>query len=288
MYLNERSKKLVYFVSIVLATVFLSLLIRSVGYNPNAPYWIPLRMDINNIISYSILLAILPPSIIEFLNNRWLEGVEKNVPRVLNDVTEEVKSGQSLINALESNMVTDYGPISRPMKNALVRFSLTSNFSDAMNWLGEKLIVPIGKQMSSIFIESYETGGNVTDVLMSSVELFKGIDDDRTHRRGQTRPYIFIIYTGLIVFLLISFVLLNQFLVHLQFTNDLAGLSQAGIKLSSININYYESILFWAAAIESLIGGMVAGKIAEGKISAGLIHSSLMLVVTLLFYNFVV
>ena len=141
-------------------------------------------------------------------------------------------------------MGSEYGPISNLMKKSLVRFNLTANFGESMAWLGEKLVVPVGKQMTSIFVESYETGGNVTDVLMSSVELFKGIDDDRNHRQSQTRPYVFIIYTGMIVFLLISYVLLNQFLVHLQFNDGISGLSQAGIKLSSINIDYYQAYQF--------------------------------------------
>lgn len=288
MYIDERPRKLVFICSTLFAIIFLTFFLHSGSYYPNPPYWIPTKTETNNIIAYSILLAILPASIVEFLNNRWLAAVEKNVPRILNDVTEEVKSGQSLINALELKMGSNYGPISNLMKKTLVRFNLTSNFGEAMTWLGEKLVVPIGKQMSSIFFESYETGGNVTDVLMSSVELFKGIDDDRTHRHSQTRPYIFIIYTGMIVFLLISYVLLNQFLIHLQFNEGISGLSQAGIRLSSINIDYYLSILFWAAIIESLIGGLVAGKISEGRIGSGLIHSSLMILTTLFFYNFII
>lgn len=288
MYVEKKLKYMISLSSIIIALIFLSLLFYFGSFFPRPPYWIPLSIEVNNVIVYSIILAMLPPATIEFLNNRWLNGVEKNVPRFLQDVTEEVKSGEPLINALEVNALTDYGPISPLLKDTLVRFNLTSNFEDAMNWFGVNLIKPVGSQLASILLESYETGGEIINVLINSVELFKTIENDRVHRKSQTRPYLFIVYTGLVIFLLISYVLLNQFLIHFQFTNEVSGLSQAGINLVSINLDYYASILYWAAIIESIVGGFVVGKMIEGKVSAGLIHSILMMMITIFFYNFLI
>lgn len=288
MYVEKKLKYMISLSSILIALIFLSLLFYFGSFFPRPPYWIPLSIEVNNVIVYSIILAMLPPATIEFLNNRWLNGVEKNIPRFLQDVTEEVKSGEPLINALEVNALTDYGPLSPLLRESLVRFNLTSNFEDAMNWFGVNLIKPVGSQLASILLESYETGGEIIDVLINSVKLFKTIEDDRVHRKSQTRPYLFIIYTGLVIFLLISYVLLNQFLIHFQFTNEVSGLSQVGINLVSINLDYYASILYWAAIIESIVGGFVVGKMIEGKVSAGLIHSILMMMITLFFYNFLI
>jgi len=288
MYVEKKLKYMISLSSILIALIFLSLLFYFGSFFPRPPYWIPLSIEVNNVIVYSIILAMLPPATIEFLNNRWLNGVEKNIPRFLQDVTEEVKSGEPLINALEVNALTDYGPLSPLLRESLVRFNLTSNFEDAMNWFGVNLIKPVGSQLASILLESYETGGEIIDVLINSVKLFKTIEDDRVHRKSQTRPYLFIVYTGLVIFLLISYVLLNQFLIHFQFTNEVSGLSQVGINLVSINLDYYASILYWAAIIESIVGGFVVGKMIEGKVSAGLIHSILMMMITLFFYNFLI
>ena len=288
MYVEKKLKYLTYLSSAMLSMIFLSLLFYFGLFFPRPPYWIPLSIEVNNVIVCSIILAMLPSATIEFLNHRWLDGVEKNVHKLLQDITEEVKSGQPLINALEVNASTDYGPISPLLRESLIRFDLTSNFRDVMNWFGVNLIKPVGSQMASILLESYETGGENTDVLISSVKLFKAIEDDRLHRKSQTRPYIFIIYTGLIIFILLSSVLLNQFLIHFQFTNEVSGLRQAGINLASINLDYYTSILYWAAIIESLVGGIVAGKMIEGKVSAGLTHSILMLMITLFLYNLII
>ena len=288
MYFDKKLKYITYASSTILSIIFLSLLFYLGSFYPEPPYWIPLSIEVNNVIVCSIILVLLPPASVEFLNNRWLDGVEKNVHRLLQDVTEEVKSGEPLINSLEVSTSSDYGPISPLLRESLVRFSLTSNFRDAMNWFGANLVKPVGNQMASILLESYETGGEITDVLISSVKLFKTIEDDRLHRKSQTRPYLFVIYTGLVIFILISYVLLNQFLIHFQFNDEVASLSQAGISLASVNLDYYASILYWAAIVESLVGGLVVGKMTEGKVSAGLIHSILMVIITLLLYNFLI
>ena len=201
MYFDKKLKHLTYLSSAILSIIFLLLIFYLGLFYPEPPYWIPLSVDVNNVIVCSIILVLLPPAIIEFLNSRWLDGVEKNVHRLLQDVTEEVKSGEPLINALEVSASADYGPLSPLLRESLVRFNLTSNFRDAMNWFGVNLVKPVGSQMASILLESYETGGEITDVLISSVKLFKTIEDDRLHRKSQTRPYLFVIYTGIGSFL---------------------------------------------------------------------------------------
>jgi hypothetical protein len=52
-----------------------------------------------------------------------------------------------------------------------------------------------------------------------------------------------------------------------------------------LSINYYASILFWASIMESVFGGLVAGKMGGSTLSAGLPHSALMITVTFAFFN---
>jgi uncharacterized membrane protein YeaQ/YmgE (transglycosylase-associated protein family) len=50
-------------------------------------------------------------------------------------------------------------------------------------------------------------------------------------------------------------------------------------------LNYYKAIIFWAAIMEGLIGGFVAGKITDSRMTSGLIHSVLLIIITYGFYN---
>jgi len=284
-YFNRRYKIAVYALSLSMTSVLFTLIFLQGIYIPSEPYIIPINQKLNNTLVLALILALTPPAILEFSNSRWLSGVDVNTPRLLRDVTESVRSGVSLFKALEDASARDYGPISKPLESAMVRFNLTSDLEGSLTWLGDRLIRPVAKRMSTILIEAYETGGKITDILDTSVDLFTSLSEYREERDAQMRPYTLIVYIGSIVFLVISYVILVQFLVPLASSSADPLIAQSSLLKNVLDINYYKSILFWAGVMEALLGGLVAGKIRGGHISAGLVHSVLLLVITVAFFN---
>ena len=185
---------------------------------------------------------------------------------------------------MQENAKEDYGSLSVPLRRALTHFKLTADFKASMTMLGNSLKRPVAKQMSSILIEAYSSGGGIIDILQSSVSLFKSIDDNHNNRKIKTKPYIVVVYISLGLFLIISWVILNRFLIPMNTqTQNVTVLS--GLNASLLEMAYYRSILFWSAITESIIGGLVAGKISSGKISAGILHSVLLLVISVSFFT---
>ena len=285
MYFDRRYRIAVWAVSFSVFFVLLSLLIIQRVYVPTSPYFIPIDQRLNNSIILGLIVALVFPAIVETNNIRWLRQVDENTPRLLMDVTEAVRSGMPLIQALEDASTRDYGPISQPLAKAMVKFRMTSDLESALRGLGDSLIQPVVRQMSTILLEAYETGGRVIDVLSTSVELFSNLAEYREERVSQTRPYIFVVYLGTLIFLVISWVILAQFLGPLHAAATDPGLEQTGILRSLLDIKYYKAILFWAAVMESVFGGLVAGKIGSGRISAGLLHTVMLLSTTVAFFN---
>lgn len=285
MYFDRRYRIAVWAVSFSVFFVLLSLLIIQRVYVPTSPYFIPIDQRLNNSIILGLIVALVFPAIVETNNIRWLRQVDENTPRLLMDVTEAVRSGMPLIQALEEASTRDYGPISQPLAKAMVKFRMTSDLESALRGLGDSLIQPVVRQMSTILLEAYQTGGRVIDVLSTSVELFSNLAEYREERVSQTRPYIFVVYLGTLIFLVISWVILAQFLGPLHAAATDPGLEQTGILRSLLDIKYYKAILFWAAVMESVFGGLVAGKIGSGRISAGLLHTVMLLSTTVAFFN---
>jgi flagellar protein FlaJ len=85
-----------------------------------------------------------------------------------------------------------------------------------------------------------------------------------------------------LIFLLITFVMIKQL-----FTPLCLSASTAGSTLTSgiLDIKYYCSVLYWAAAIESLFGGLIAGKIGDGFMAGGIKHSLILLLITFVVFN---
>ncbi|MDA4111827.1 MAG: hypothetical protein OK439_04770, partial [Thaumarchaeota archaeon] len=100
------------------------------------------------------------------------------------------------------------------------------------------------------------------------------------------------VYISIIIFLIIAFIITAQFIGPLDklpiTATSPSGLSAGGhasINLSRISPVYFESIFFLAGLLESLFGGIVAGKIVDGSASAGLRHSLILIVITILIFN---
>ena len=272
-------------VSITLFIVLTTLFFIQGIYIPTPPYFIPISQRVNNSIALSIIVTLLIPAILEENNIRWLMKVEENTPRVLLDITESVRSGIPLLDSIEDSAHRNYGPISTELKKSMIRFRMTSDLKRSLDSLGVNLIRPIVKRMNTILLEANEMGGQIIDVLDASVLLFTDIAEYQDQRRTQLKPYVFIVYFGLFIFLAIGYVILVKFLGPLSYMAMDPMIAGTGILENLQQIYYYKSILFWAAIMQSLFGGLVAGKISEGYISAGLKHIILLMLITIIFFN---
>ncbi len=285
MFFHRKQKIAVWGVSITQFIGLSTLLIIQRIYSPAPPYFIPLSQRVNNSIALSLMIALLIPAIIEENNLRWLKKVEENVPRVLLDITEGVRSGVPLLDAIEDSTQRKYGPISKELKRSMINFKMTSDFKRSLDSLGKNLIRPIVKRMNIILLEANEMGGQIIDVLDASVLLFTDIAEYQDQRRDQLKPYILIVYVGLFIFLAIAYVILVKFIGPIHYMALDPMIASAGILGNLQHVDYYKSILFWAALIQSVFGGLVAGKISEGYLSAGLKHIVLLILITILFFN---
>jgi flagellar protein FlaJ len=254
-------------------------------YLPTAPYFIPTSQKLNNYFSLVIFIFLLSPAIMEFNNSRVRRGIDLNTPRLLKDLTEAVKSGLPLFRALEEATTRDYGPISKPLESAMVKFRLTLDLNESLRWLGNKLDRPSIKRMCVILISANQTGGDVVDVLITSTSMITDLIEFREERYSQMKPYTFIVYFGTTIFVIISWLILVRFISPLAASTTDPLIAQSNVFTNILDVNFYKSILFWATIFEAIFGGLVAGKITEGRINSGLIHSVILVFITIIFFN---
>jgi len=285
MYFNQRYRIAVWMVSssvgllIVLIPSLLGL------YTPQKPYLIPLGQKVNNTMALGLIIAFIFPAMIESGNHGWTRKVDKNIPRLLRDVTEAVRSGITLPRALEEASQRDYGPLSKELERAVSKFILGARWEDSLMSLAQRLGRPSALRFSTILIEAHQTGGKVIEVLDASVDLFSSLDEYREEQQSNMRPYVTTIYMGAIIFLIIAYVVLHQFLSPLCEAATTAAVQESGLLMGVLDISYYNSILFWASMIESVFSGLIAGKIGERTLSAGLVHSVILCIATVFFFN---
>jgi flagellar protein FlaJ len=88
-------------------------------------------------------------------------------------------------------------------------------------------------------------------------------------RRNQTRPYIAIIYVAFFVFLFTIILLFRSFFINME---GLPTLSKTVTSPEEM-----QRMFFHLASIQAFFGGLIAGKMGEGTINAGLKHSIAMM-----------
>ena len=89
-------------------------------------------------------------------------------------------------------------------------------------------------------------------------------------RKTQTRPYIAIIYVALFVFLFTIVMLFKTFFTNVE------GL--ALFPLPATSTMELQRIFLHLTLFQGFFGGLVAGKMGEGSISAGMKHSLIMMI----------
>lgn len=266
-------------ISVMLVPTLLGL------YTPQTPYLIPLIQKVNNTIAFGLVIVFMFPAIVEFNNFRWGRQVDKNIPRLLRDATEAVRSGVTLPKALEEASKRDYGPLSKELEHCISMFILGASWEDSLISLAHRLRRPSALRLSTILIEAHQTGGKIIEVLDTSVDLLSSLDEYKEEQEGNMKPYIMTIYMAIIIFLIITYVILHQFLGPLYKTSTIEAVKEIGLLKGVLDINYYTAVLFWASIIESIFGGLIAGKIGDRTLSSGLRHSVILIFATLVFFN---
>lgn len=243
----------------------------------------------DTIIGIGFALALVPVMYIALANFRYLKAVEKNIPRFLRDILESTDAGMILPDALIKASKQDYGPVSYEIGLAMTKFTLGSDYQTALAEAGRRLKHTYGPQMCMILIEAYSSGGRLHDVLASSVTLFNGLEQYNEEKSTELRPYTQLVYISVAIFLVIALIIISQFIAPLSRLPSVPtglGRASAGFTgLTHIPPTYFESIFFITAVFEALFGGIVAGKIVSGSAEAGLQHSVILVVLTVLVFN---
>lgn len=246
----------------------------------------------DTVLALGMLLSLIPVTYVTFNNHRYIKAVERNIPRFMRDILESTNSGVILPTALIHASKERYGPISYEIAIAMTKFSMGYDFKSSITEACKKLKHPFMLQVGQIIIEAYSAGGKMHEVLESSVVLFNGIEQYDQQKQTELRPYTQLVYISVLIFLIIAFIIVSQFigpLNNLPVTKPSGGLpignGAFSVGLSKIPSVYYESIFFLSGVLESLFGGIVVGKIVEGSAPSGLRHSLALLSITIIVFN---
>jgi len=222
----------------------------------------------------SIAIIVTDPIILEYNKYKERKEIEERFPDFLRDVTENIRTGMTLTQAVIATKDNYYGALTPYVRKMVVKIDWSIPFNKVLTDFSKKSTPLIQKTVSTI-IETYEGGGDITQILDASGQTVKEINKVRKERSSSIYNQML---TGYLIFFLFIGILIILQTVILPHLSALAEEQVSGIDFNTLT-NIFSTTFQWLIIIEGLFSGLVVGKLAEGSMVAGLKHSLIFTVV---------
>jgi flagellar protein FlaJ len=264
--IEPKEKRLVAIVSamlgltMVMGTIATLVLFRGVT--------LPLQWD--RLLVLSLMISLFPPAAVEYLDLRWQRGIDKNIPSLLREIAESGRTGLTLTRAIEVSSERDYGPLTPELKRLLAQLSWGSNLEDALHAFAIRARTKLAQRTATLIIEVARSGGDTQEVMEQVNRHIGELQTIDRERYTQMRPYSVVVYIAFGVFLFTDIMLIQTFFTQIvNMQNSVLQASGGGGVfggIGAVNISLLKEILFHATIIQAIFGGLIAGKMSEGKL----------------------
>jgi flagellar protein FlaJ len=257
--IESRTKKVVMAASVLVAVAIVLFGCFTVGVSS----------ALDDFVFFGFLALVSPIALVNYVDYKWRKDVDKHLPELFRSIVQAQETGMTLPKALEEAAERDYGPLTPELKKMTVQISWGATFEEALLAFGRRVGTVLTLRTVPMIIEASRSGGRVEKVFDPMGKFIQTTILLEKQRKTQTRPYIAIIYVALFVFLFTIVILFKTFFTGVE-----------GMALFSMPTSSPEDlrrIFLHLTLVQGFFSGLVAGKMGEGSISAGLKHSLIMM-----------
>jgi flagellar protein FlaJ len=223
----------------------------------------------DELVFFAIIVAVFPPAILTYADFRWRRAIDEHLPDLFRSIVQAQETGMTLPQALEEAAKRDYGPLTVELRKMTAQISWGMSFEEALLALGKRVNTILVQRTVPMIIEASRSGGRVERVFDPMGKFLQTVLLLDKERRTQTRPYIAIVYVAFFVFVFTIVLLFKSFFVSIE---QLPSFGTALIAPDDMR-----RMFFHMTEIQAFFGGLVAGKMGEGTINAGLKHCLIMM-----------
>jgi flagellar protein FlaJ len=229
----------------------------------------------NELFLIAILVIIVPSAILDYENQRWLQAIENQMPLLVRGVAESQETGLTLVKALEKvvdNRMVGH-PLSDEVRKITVQMSWGTSFEDALTNFKNNINSPIVNRFCALVLEASRSGGTIKKVFTATSGFMEEMQEIDRETSSQMKPYIIIVYSAFIVFIVTSVLLVQSFFAPMQ------GSQQIGSQVSIGSISGFKDFFYRDMIVSAVTGGLMAGKLGERRIAGGLKHAIILSVI---------
>jgi flagellar protein FlaJ len=258
--IEKRTKKIAWAVSVSVASAiifFAYLMFRD-------------KVIFDDFVFFAVIIAVSPPSVLNYIDYKWRKAIDEHLPDLFRSIVQAQETGMTLPQALEEASKRDYGPLTTELKKMNAQISWGSSFEEALQASSRRVDTLLMQRTVPLITEASRSGGHVEKVFAPTGKFIQTTLLLDKERRNQTRPYVAIIYVAFFVFIFTIILLFRSFFI------EVGGSPVLGVAV--MTPGEMQRIFFHMTVIQAFFGGLVAGKMSEGTINAGLKHSLILMI----------
>jgi flagellar protein FlaJ len=227
--------------------------------------------DLDHIMVFAVLVAIIPYSIDSFLEKRKLQKREVAFSEFLYKLSELMRGGIDPVKGFINLSKTNLGAISSHAQDAASSMVLGKSFDESMHKMSDSMNSRLVARYIDVVVQAAYTGGNVADLLFRTSEDMRSVIAIQREKEANLKQYIVIFYLAQGIIVMLTYILSTSLLPLIQGVGmEMLG----GAGLSDID---FERGFFHMIILNALFGGLIVGQITEGEIKHGLKHSAILI-----------
>ena len=249
----------------------------------------PHNFDI--VLVVALLVALAPFAIDTYRQERQRRRNEADFADFLFEMSELIRGGIDPVKAVNTLAEGDLGSVTKQVRIASKQMQIGYTFEQAMRNLSNSLHSTLITRYVDLVIQASYSGGGVSNLIQrASADMSTFIALEGEKRSGLAQ-YTMILYVGQVVLVALAAILVIQFVPELSGISALStGGAGTGGFLSNSDITTVplERDLFFLCVLNGLFGGLVIGKVSEGKVRHGIKHSLILVLIAFLAWTLIV
>ena len=243
---------------------------------------------LDDYIVISLLIVLIPYAIFYEIWSRKVLGIQALIPDFLERMAGINQVGLTIAQAIAIMVNTNLGLLSYEIRRIKRDMEWGANFTEALMRFEERVSTPSIARTVTLITKASEMSGQINEVLSIASSDAKMSEALKRERLSEMFIYTAIVYLSFFVFLFVVGVLTTQFLPVLA-SISMTGMPQTGplSGLGSIPTVTFGRLLYHACLIQALFSGLIAGQMGESSLAAGVKHSCILLIISLVAFNFV-
>ena len=237
----------------------------------------------------ALLIVLVPYAALFEFWSRKVRGIEASIPEFLTRLSGINRVGLTPARAISILEKTNLGLISYEIRRIKRDLDWGGLFSDALLRFEHRVQTAAIARNVTLITKASEMTGDIAEVLSIAANDARMSETLKRERLADMLIYIVVIYLAFAVFVFVVIVLDWNFLSILKDIAASEGMQDVPSSLMAITeagtLVIISRLLFHACLISAFFSGLIAGQMGEGSIKAGVKHTVIMLVISLIIFN---